>query len=82
MDEEEAKAEAKLRAEALAAHDHMNRSLETARQLPPLWQASKWGLCETCGVERTGVCKRIEGREVLICGKCALKEMDEWEASS
>lgn len=73
-----------LREQARKAHNQMQRALETARQLPPLWgikeqQGERPEPCATCGTLAYSY-KLLEGKRVFICGECSLKEMDDWEA--
>ena len=61
----------------------LRRAERAARQLPPLWgntAGEPWRPCATCG-RRTASYWKDGERRVYICGPCAERELDEWEAA-
>ncbi len=63
-----------------AAQEHMQRALETASHLPPLFGVKDRRECETCGHTTYVVARYDDGRERAVCLDCAVKEMDAFEA--
>lgn len=72
------------RAEAQEMARELARIERAARELPPLHgllEGEPYGKCATCG-DVAPAYKLIEGVRFYICGKCIVRESEEWEKGS
>lgn len=62
----------------------LGRIERAARELPTLHgllEGEPYGVCASCG-DVAPAYKLVEGKRVYICGKCIVRESEEWEKGS